>query len=296
MVSARNKSWTPFKIFTYTVLLLAAVVYVMPFIFMVGKSFMNQFEAGNTPAIIPSSWHPENYLDVVGIGPTAGAQRNYGRYVWNTMWLEVFSVTGQTVIAVMAAYAFGRMKFPGRDLLFALLLATIFVPSIILLVPNLIVVTKISQAFERISPSLKWIDSWPALVIPFLCNTFSIFLLRQFFKQIPDELWEAARIDGASHLRFMWQVVVPISRGPIFTSILFSFIATWSALEWPILVTSTDNWRPIAVALQSFNAEGGELTHLKMAASVIAMVPILLLYFLTQRQFTEGIATTGLKG
>jgi ABC-type glycerol-3-phosphate transport system permease component len=296
MVNATTKGWTPFRVFTYTVLTLAAILYVMPFVFMVGKSFMNQFEAGNTPNVIPTEWHPENYLDVVGVGDTPGAQRNYGRYLINTILLEILSVTGQTVIAVLAAYAFGRMKFPGRDLLFGVFLATIFVPSIILLVPNLIIVTQISKAFEAIHPSLKWLDSWPALVIPFLANTFSIFLLRQFFKQIPDELWEAARIDGASHWRFLWQVVVPISRAPIFTSILFSFIAVWSALEWPILVTSSDTWRPIAVALQQFNTEGGELTHLKMAAAVIAMLPILLLYFFTQKQFTEGIATTGLKG
>jgi ABC-type glycerol-3-phosphate transport system permease component len=210
--------------------------------------------------------------------------------------LEVLSVVGQTVICVLAAYAFARMRFPGRDLLFGMLLLTIFVPSIILLVPNIIIVTQISRAFENIHPSLKWMDSWPALVIPFLSNTFSIFLLRQFFKQIPDELWEAARIDGAGHLIFLTRVVVPISWAPIMTTILFCFVGVWSALEWPILVTSTNNWRPIAVALQAFRQEGGNYTNLLMAASVIALVPVILLYFLTQRFFTQGVATTGLKG
>jgi ABC-type glycerol-3-phosphate transport system permease component len=303
MANAANRGLTPFRIFTYVVLTLAAILYIMPFFFMIGKSFMNSFEANNTPSFVPSVWHPENYLDALGIGTTAGAQRNYGRYLLNTVALEVLSVTGQTVIAILAAYGFARMKFPGRDLLFGIFLTTIFVPSIILLVPNLIIVTRISQWFDALgvqlglaAGALKWMDNWPALVIPFLANTFSIFLLRQFFKQIPDELWEAARLDGASHLRFLFQIVVPISRAAIFTTILLAFIAVWSALEWPILVTSSDNWRPISVALQAFNTEGGELTNLKMAAAVIAMLPILLLYFLTQRQFTEGIATTGLKG
>lgn len=302
MANAANRGLTPFRVLTYTVLTLAALLYIMPFFFMIGKSFMNSFEANNTPNIIPSELHPENYLDALGIGPTAGAQRNYGRYLFNTVMLEILSVSGQTIIAVLAAYAFARMKFPGRDLLFGIFLMTIFVPSIILLVPNLIIVTRISQAFEAFGKqlnlpfSLKWMDNWPALVIPFLSNTFSIFLLRQFFKQIPDELWEAARLDGASHLRFLFQIVVPISRAAIFTTILLAFIGVWGALEWPILVTASDNWRPISVALQAFSTEGGEYTNLKMAAAMIAMLPILLLYFLTQKQFTEGIATTGLKG
>ncbi|MCC7210055.1 MAG: carbohydrate ABC transporter permease, partial [Anaerolineae bacterium] len=192
--------------------------------------------------------------------------------------------------------AFARMRFPGRDALFAILLLSIFVPSIILLVPNLIIVTRVSQFFEGIHPSLRWLNNWPSLVVPFLANTFSIFLLRQFFMQIPEDLWEAARIDGAGHLRYLRRVVVPISIAPIMTTVLFSFVGAWSALEWPLLVTSDESWRPISVALQQFRAEGGVLTHLLMAASVVALLPVLILYFFTQRLFTQGIAQTGIKG
>jgi ABC-type glycerol-3-phosphate transport system permease component len=166
---------------------------------------------------------------------------------------------------------------------------------VILLVPNLIIVTRISQAFAAINPSLKWLDNWPALVIPFVANTFSIFLLRQFFKQIPDELWDAARIDGCGHLLFLARVVVPISGAALMTTILFAFIGVWSALEWPILVTSSEAWRPIAVALTNFRSEGGTKLQLVMAASVISLLPIMILYFFTQRFFTQGISTTGLK-
>ncbi len=295
LVAARRPGRVkPFKVFTYIVLTLAAVFYIAPFVWMVGKSFQDSSESG-TSVIIPSELRFENYTEV-WTGTQTGATKVFGTYLGNTVKLEILTLVGQTIISVLAAYAFARMRFPGRDLLFGMFLMTIFVPSIILLVPNLIIVTNISRAFEAINPSLKWMNNWPSLVIPFLMNTFSIFLLRQFFKQIPDDLWDAARIDGAGHLRYLFQIVIPISRAAVMTTVLLSFIGTWSALEWPILVTSNDEWRPIAVALQQFRNDGGEVTHLLMAASVITLIPILILYFITQRQFTEGISTTGLKG
>ncbi len=296
---SRRTSSSPrsgFRIFVYVILSFVAIIYIAPFVFMLGKSLQNNFEANNTPSVIPSEPQFQNYADVLFGSSDFGINNRYVIYLRNTILLEVLSITGQTSICVLGAYAFARMKFPGRDLLFGMLLLTLFVPSIILLVPNLIVVTRISQFFESIHPSLKWLNSWPALVIPFLSNTFSIFLLRQFFMQIPNELWDAAQIDGASHLRFLMTVVVPISGAPIMTTILFAFVGVWSALEWPILVTSDESWRPIAVALQQFRQEGGTKVNLLMAASVIAMLPIMLLYLFTQKQFTQGITTTGLKG
>jgi ABC-type glycerol-3-phosphate transport system permease component len=121
-------------------------------------------------------------------------------------------------------------------------------------------------------------------------------LLRQFFAKIPDELWDAARMDGAGHMRFLVQIVLPLSKAPMMTVLLFSFIGSWNAFLWPLLVTTTARWRPLMVGLWTFVNEAGAETQLLMAGAVIALVPILILYFLTQKQFTEGIATTGLKG
>jgi len=282
----RNRS---FRLATYAFLSLMAIIYIAPFVWMISKSVMDKFEA-NTTSVIPSQLHLDNYQTVL-------TRDNFGQYFWNTVRLEFLTIVGQTVIALLAAYAFARMNFPGRDLLFGIFLLTIFVPDTVLLVPNLINVTNISHTFEGINPAFKWVDNWPALVIPYLSNTFSIFLLRQFFRQIPDELWDAARIDGAGHLRFLFQIVVPISRAAVLTTILFSFVGVWSALQWPLLVTSSNDWRPIAVALQQYRAsDAGAETELLMAASVVALLPVLILYFFAQRQFTEGIATTGLKG
>ena len=127
-------------------------------------------------------------------------------------------------------------------------------------------------------------------------SVFSIFLLRQFFSQIPDELFDAARIDGAGHWRFLLRAVIPLSRAPILVIVVLSFIGAWNSLAWPMLVTSSPEWRPISVGLMNFIADEGQSLHLVMAGSVITVVPILILYFITQRQFTESIARSGLKG
>ncbi len=129
-----------------------------------------------------------------------------------------------------------------------------------------------------------------------MANAFSIFLLRQFFAQVPDELYDAARMDGAGHLRFLLQIVLPISKAPIMTVLIFAFIGAWNAFMWPLLVTTRDTWRPLMVGLWNFVSEAGPQTNLLMAGAVISVIPILVLYFFTQKQFTEGIATTGLKG
>ncbi len=282
----------------------------------------------------------KSYVIVGGLAHyvEAWAESNFSEYFLNSIYVSVITIVGQSVTSILAAYAFARIEFPGRNLLFSLFLATIFIPTMVVLIPNRNTVTSIDRFFtqdfaqkqddwgitdarEAIAEPLhdaadalglgkvvggfftvdgpwrwKWVDSWPALVVPFLASTFSIFLLRQFFLQIPDDLWDAARIDGAGHARFLFQVVVPISRAAIVTTVIFTFIGTWNALEWPLLVTFTDAWRPISYGLYAFTTEAGSKVNLLMAASVITLLPVMLLYLFAQKQFTEGIATTGLKG
>ena len=267
-------------------------------------------------------------------------ESNFSRYFVNSVKVAAITIFGQTLTSILAAYAFARMEFPAKNLLFSLFLATIFIPTMVVLIPNRATVTNIHNFFTEDFPAnqdewgitdarkaiaepihdaidsigignflgLKdfftvdgpivwaWMDSWPALVVPFLASTFSIFLLRQFFIQIPDDLWDAARIDGAGHIRFLVQIVVPISKAAIVTTVIFTFIGTWNALEWPILVTFTDRWRPISYGLYAFQSEAGTDLNLLMAGSVITLIPVLILYLFAQKQFTEGIATSGLKG
>ena len=232
-----------------------------------------------------------------------------GKYMWNSVKITAITVAGTVIFATLAAYAFARMDFAGKELLFAILLSTLMIPSIVQTLPNVILVTRIGEIFgtegwfaQNLGVSLCasrncWINNWPALTIPFMAPAISIFLLRQHFQTVPDELWDAARIDGAGHLRFLIQVVVPLSKAALFVVVLFAFIGAWNELAWPLLVTAgNDEWRPIAAGLQSFFNDEARLPQLQMAGSMIAIIPILLLYAFTQRTFIEGLSQSGLKG
>jgi ABC-type glycerol-3-phosphate transport system permease component len=165
------------------------------------------------------------------------------------------------------------------------------IPAMVTIIPNFLTVTWLG----RIGP-IKWINNWPALTVPFMGSVFNIFMLRQFFAQIPDELFDAARIDGSGHLRFLFQVVLPLSKAPLMVILVLTFIGSWNSLAWPLLVTNTPDWRPISVGMMNFVYEAGQEIHYIMAAALITIIPILILYFFTQKQFTESIARSGLKG
>ena len=240
--------------------------------------------------------HQANYFVSEFIGANyyqAWKTARFNQYVWNSIRITVITLVGILIISTLAAYAFARMTFPGRELLFTLLLSTMMIPETVVMIPNFLTIT----GNNPFLPFINWYDNWPALTVPFMAGFFNIFLLRQFFAQVPDELWDAARIDGAGHARFLVQVVLPLSRAPIMTVIIFAFIGSWNALLWPLIATKAGSaWWPISVGLQNFVSEAGPETHLWMAAATISMLPVLMLYFLAQKQFIEGIATTGLKG
>jgi ABC-type glycerol-3-phosphate transport system permease component len=267
----------------YAVLILGAVGALVPFVYTVSVSLMNLTEATGG-RLLPSTPLWSNYLE-------AWEEANFALYFSNSVKLTAITVSGEIIFCTLAAYAFARMEFPGKTFLFNLLLATLMLPEAVIWIPNYITVSWLG----RLGP-IPWINNWPALTIPFMAGAFAIFLLRQFFQQIPNELWDSAQIDGAGHLRYLLQVMVPLSKAPIMTMILFGFIGSWNSLAWPILVTTTPEWRPISYGLLSFLDERGAIFNLQMAGAVITMAPILVLYFFTQRTFIEGIASTGLKG
>ena len=224
---------------------------------------------------------------------SAWKEANFSEYFFNSVQITTITIVGMLIVCVLAAYAFARMEFPGRDAIFGVFLATMMIPETILLIPNFLIVNQLDKWMK---PVLPWLNNWPSLTIPFMGSVFSIFLMRQFFTQIPNELWDAARIDGAGHLRFLAQIVLPLSKAVLFTVIIFQFIGSWNALVWPIIVTTKPDWRPIAVGLYGFISEAGPELQLMLAGAVITTAPVLILYFFTQKQFTEGIATSGLKG
>lgn len=273
----------PWRVLTYAVLLIGAAISLVPFLWMISTSLMTLGEAIGG-RLIPSELQFVNYVE-------AWTTAKFSRYLINSVVITVITLAGELTVSVLAAYAFARMEFPGRNLIFGILLSSLMIPGMVVMIPNLLTVTWLG----RVGP-IPWIDSWPALTIPFMGSIFSLFLLRQFFAQIPDELFDAAKIDGAGHLRILTSVVLPLSTAPLMVITVLSFIGTWNALAWPLLVTNSDTWRPIAVGLYNFVEDGGSQLHLIMAGSFITIVPILILYFLTQKQFTESIARSGLKG
>lgn len=297
------------RIGIYALLFAGVLIAIGPFLWMISASFMTISEV-NLTRLLPERLLWENYatalrranfFDIeIATDPQTGVLQSLqiSGYIWNSVRITLITVLGSLTVCIPAAYAFARMKFVGRDFLFALFLSTMMIPGIVMLIPHLLTVIWLGRLSESLfGPAGAWFNNWPALTIPFFASVFNIFLLRQFFIQIPLDLWEAARIDGAGHPRFLISVVLPLSKAPIMTIVTLGFIGSWNALMWPLLVTINDEWRPIAVGLSNFvTADTPGDLNLQMAASVITVIPILILYFVAQKQFTEGIAQTGIRG
>ncbi len=263
----------------YAVLTLGAVGAGFPFFWMVMTSLKTRGEASAIPpTVFPAApqWH--NYVEAWQKAP-------FGRYFLNTSIMCVGVVLGVLATTVLAAYAFARLEFRGKHAIFALFLATMMIPLEATLIPNYVIVTW-----------LKWYNTYLALIVPFMANVFAIFLLRQFFVSIPQDLYDAAALDGCGHLRTLRHVALPLARAPLAAIVIFNFLWSWNSLLWPLMVTGKTELRPVQLGLSYFvQAEGNE-PHLQMAAATFVILPIVLLYFAAQRQFIEGIASSGLKG
>lgn len=215
---------------------------------------------------------------------TSRGQVNFLTYFIVSITTSVLATAGTLFTSALAAFAFARLAFHGKTALFYIILATMMVPGQVLLIPNFLILS-----------GLGWLDTYAALVVPWLASVFTIFLMRQFFMTIPDDLWDAARIDGASRFRFLWQIVVPLSVPVFITAGIFDFLNNWNSLLWPLIVTSTPEKRTLMVGLQNLNDEAGTEFHILMAASCFAIAPVVLIFFFLQRFFIQGIARTGLK-
>ncbi len=260
-------------------LLIGAAWSLFPFAWMVLTSLKSYIDASAATSLLPQKWLFSNYIDAwksVGIFP---------RYFANTLFMGVATVLGVLITSTLAAYAFARMRFPGREALFITLLSTMMIPFEVTLIPNFILIR-----------DLHWIDHYEALIVPWTASAFSIFLLRQFFRSIPSELYDAAVIDGCGHLRFLSAIVLPLSQPALITSGLFTFLGSWNSLMWPLLVTNNPQMRPLQVGISSFITDAGTQVQLLLAAVTISIVPVILLYLLLQRWFIEGIATVGIRG
>ncbi len=277
----------------YLILIVYGVIALVPFVYMVmtslksyGSLITNNFWPW--PPFGTESLQWDNFSTAVG---EVGWDRQWGtwlffRYIANSAVVALATVLGVLITSSLAAYSFAQIDVPGKNVLFLIVLATVMVPSDLVLVPKVVLMY-----------NFGWYNTYPALIIPFTVSVFGIFLLRQFFLQIPRDLFDAARIDGAGHPRYLTSVVLPLSSPAVVTIALLSFIWAWDEFKWPLLVTRDTNMRVVGVGLQQFMAgEGGTNTHLLMALATLVVTPILVAYFLAQRYFAEAIITTGIKG
>ena len=269
----------PGRVLLYLVLTAGAVFCAFPFVWMLLSALKTREEVNSVPpTIFPATPHWSNFAEAWNSAP-------FDRYFINTFFIAGCVVLGVAVTSLLAAYAFARIDFPGRGLIFTLLLATLMIPFEATLVPNFIMIR-----------NLHWYNTYAALIIPWIASVFSVFLMRQFVLGIPEELFEAATLDGCGHLGMLRHVVLPLARGPLAAISIFSFLGSWNSLLWPLLVTGSESIRPIQVGLSVFLHADANEPQLLMAASAFTIAPLLIIYFLAQRQFLEGIASSGLKG
>lgn len=267
--------------FWYAVLSFFAVVLAMPLAWLASTSL----KTGAQTFVMPPKWIPdpvvwENY-------PAAFRAVPFHRYFWNTIQIVVFATLGSLVTASMAAFAFARLRFPGRSFLFGLVLSTLMLPNVITLIPTFIVFR-----------ALKWINTLLPLIVPSWLGggAFNIFLIRQFFMTLPYDLDESARIDGASNFRIYSSILLPLSKPVVATVAIFSFIHHWNDFFLPLIyLQDTKKWT-MAIGLQGFKDLYSTSWNLMMAASTAMILPLLVLFFLAQHYFVGGIHLTGIAG
>ncbi len=263
----------------HLVLIPIAVVMLIPMVWMLVTSLETLNETRHfPPVLLPHSLAPGNYAAVLQQAP-------FARWFVNTMIVTVATVAGNLLFCSLAGYAFARIKFFGREVVFILLLATLMIPFQVVMIPTFIIVK-----------DLGMINTLNALIVPNLANAFGVFLLRQFFRTLPVELEEAARIDGASRLSVLFKIVLPLSGPVLATLAVITFLWTWNDFLWPLITIYSPNNMTLQLGLTTFQGTHQTATNLLMAANVMSMLPVLLLFFLAQRYFIRGIATSGLKG
>ncbi len=266
-------------LFWYVIVTLLALAVMVPFLWMIVTSLKGQTEVfAYPPTWIPQQPQWNNYLDVWQEAP-------FGRYFLNSTIVAVCVTIGQLTACILAAFAFARMNFKGKNTMFLLFLSTTMISSQVTLVPSYLIMR-----------TLNWIDHYQALIVPFLANAFGVFMIRQSFRTVPRELEEAAILDGCGRLRFLIQILLPLCKPILASQALFAFMGNWNSYLWPLIVTNRDEMRTLQIGLRYFvSGEGGTQWGLYMAAAVLISVPVILIYFLVQKTFVESMASTGLK-
>ncbi len=268
------------KIFVYLILIIGALIMVFPFYWMISRSLMTAEEYSTFPPI----WIPKNIFNFSNFVEAFKAAP-FATYFVNSLLVTSGSVLLTGFTTIIGAFAFSRLKFPGKEFIFALLVAFMMVPFEMLVITNYQTVTK-----------LQWIDSLHVLVIPFMTSIFYTYILKGFFDSIPDSLYYSARIDGASNWKYLWRVMVPIAKPSLVTIMLLNAISSWNSFMWPQLVINSDRYRTVPFGLFAFMSDAGSDTHLQLAAATLCVLPMIILFLFARKYIVNGVARGGIKG
>jgi multiple sugar transport system permease protein len=286
---AQEMAW---KVVIYALLIAGSVIFVAPFVWMVTASLQDVSDMFRwPPSWIPRNPSLNNYREFF-------EQERIGRYFFNSAYVALTVTAFQLFTSSLAAYTFAKRRFPGRDLLFLVTLGTLMIPGQVTLIPNYVILKHIplfggNDIFGN--GGSGWLDSYWGLILPQGASAFGIFLMRQYMKSIPDDLLDAARVDGASEFRIFAQVVMPLCRPALAALGIFTFTYQWDDFFWPLVIVSSEDLRTLPLGLALFVVRNRTVWDLLMAGSVITTVPVLLVFLMFQRHFIRGIAVTGMK-
>lgn len=263
----------------YVVLTILAVLVLYPVIYTFFMAVMTPEQATSYPPyIVPHSFDLANFKQAFDIVPI-------GAFIGNTFLVSGVVMIGQLITASMAAYAFAKMEFKGKALMFSLFVATMMIPWEVTMIPNYLIIR-----------NLNWLDSYQGLIVPFLATAFGTFMLRQFFLQLPKELFEAARVDGCGHVRYFLFHILPLSRPALGTLAVYSFLNMYNAYLWPLLITNTDKMRTVQIGISMLQFQESPSWNLVFAGITIVILPSLLLLIFGLKQLVRGMAAGALKG
>lgn len=266
-------------------MMVIAMISVAPIVWMVAGSFrpyqeLFKYTSLQIHLLLPVEWTTRNYHNVI-----FNARNPFLRYIWNTFFVATTVTAFVLVINSLAAFAFAKLRFHFKNVVFALFMSAMIIPGEVTLVPNYLLMH-----------DLGWLNSYKALIVPSMLSVFGIFMLRQFFAEVPDEMMEAARMDGASLLRTFVSVVLPAAVPALITLGLMTFLGNWDSYLWPLIVINDQKMQMIQVAISAFSSNEGTDWSKVLAANTISTVPILLLFLFLQRYYIQGITMSGIKG
>jgi multiple sugar transport system permease protein len=295
-------------------LLLASATFLLPLAFMITTALAEPGEAlqpveSISAMVVPQTWRWENFIEVWRIVP-------FLRYYLNSLFVAGVITVGQVFTSACAAYAFSRLQWPGRDRLFLAYLATMMVPGAVTMIPNFVVMRMLPEWLDQLLPLVEWgeprfiglhegapmvgrlvgLDSYFTLIVPGMFSAYGTFLLRQFMLGLPREIDEAAKIDGCGYWRLFAGIILPLSLPGLATLTIFTFMGAWSSLLWPLVTTNSEALRTLPLGLQAFQGQYGTEWHLMMAAALLMLLPIVIIFLLGQKYFVHGLTVGAVKG